>query len=121
MKMKDYDNFFLGVTDLKEAKKYYADVLGLQIKFDFSDRGMAAFNVGDQEPAIILKDLNTFPDFKPTIWFVVDDVKKEYENLKEKGVKFLSEPFEIMTGMAVEFEDPFGNRLGITDYTKTSE
>jgi hypothetical protein len=29
---------------------------------------------------------------------------------------FLSEPFKIKTGMAVEFEDPFGNRLGITDY-----
>lgn len=34
--MKDYDNFFLGVTDLKQAKKYYEDVLGLQVKFDFS-------------------------------------------------------------------------------------
>jgi predicted enzyme related to lactoylglutathione lyase len=121
MKMKDYDNFFLGVTDLKKAKKYYEDVLGLQIKFDFSDRGMAAFNVGDEEPAIILKDLNVFPEVKPTIWFVVDDLKNEYQKLKENGVNFLSEPFEIMTGMAVEFEDPFGNRLGITDYTKTSE
>lgn len=117
--MKDYDNFFLGVTDLKQAKKYYEDVLGLQLKFDFSDRGMAAFNVGDEEPAIILKDINIFPDVKPTIWFVVDDVKNEYNKLKENGVNFLSEPFEIMTGMAAEFEDPFGNRLGITDYTKT--
>lgn len=82
---------------------------------------MAAFNVGDQEPAIILKDLNKFPDVKPTIWFVVDDVKDEYNSLKERGVSFLSEPFEIMTGMAVEFEDPFGNRFGITDYSKTSK
>jgi len=30
----------------------------------------------------------------------------------------LSEPFEIYTGLAVEFEDPFGNKLGITDYSK---
>ncbi len=29
-----------------------------------------------------------------------------------------SEPYEIYTGLAVEFEDPFGNRLGITDYSK---
>jgi predicted enzyme related to lactoylglutathione lyase len=119
VKMKDYDNFFIGVKDLEQAKKYYEDVLGLQLKFDFSDKGMAAFNVGDQEPAIILKDLNIFPDVKPTIWFVVDDVKNEYNNLKKRGVTFLSEPFEIMTGMAVEFEDPSGNRLGITDYSKT--
>ena len=26
--------------------------------------------------------------------------------------------FEIGTGNAVEFEDPFGNRLGVTDYIK---
>ena len=88
------------------------------MKFDFADKGMVAFNVQDEEPAIILKDLKAFPEVKPTIWFVVDDVQLEYQKLKEKGVKFLSEPFEILTGMAVEFEDPSGNRLGITDYSK---
>ena len=114
--MINYDNFFLGVDNLFEAKEYYQKVLGLGIKFDFSSKGMLAFNVGDEEPAIILKDRNIFKNTKPTIWFVVDDVKSEYEKLLDRGVKFLSEPFEIMTGMAVEFDDPFGNRLGITDY-----
>ena len=61
------------------------------------------------------------PEVEPTVWLVVDDVKEEYQNLKNKGVNFLSEPFEILTGMAVEFEDPSGNRLGITDYTKTPD
>lgn len=78
--------------------------------------GMSAFNVGSEEPAIILKDKTKFSDVKPTIWFVVDDVTETYNELKEKGVKFLSAPFRIRTGNAVEFEDPFGNRLGITDY-----
>ena len=32
--MKNYDNFFLGVKDLKEAKKYYGETLGLKLKFD---------------------------------------------------------------------------------------
>ena len=35
---------------------------------------------------------------------------------KQKDI--LSEPFKIGTGNAVEFEDPFGNRLGVTDYIK---
>lgn len=39
--------------------------------------------------------------------------------MKDKGINFLSEPFNIKTGMAVEFNDPFGNRLGITDYTNS--
>ncbi len=115
--MENYDNFFLPVDNLKEAKEYYQKI-GLSVKFDFSDMGMVAFRVGRQEPAIILKDTHKFPGAKPTVWFVVDDVRAEYEKLSAKGVVFLSEPFEIHTGLAVEFEDPFGNRLGITDYSK---
>jgi predicted enzyme related to lactoylglutathione lyase len=116
--MKDYDNFFLPSRDLQKGKKFYQDMLGLPIKFDFSDMGMLAFKVGDNEPAIILKDIAKFPETKPSIWLVVDSVQEEYRRLKAKGLKFLSAPFEIHTGMAVEFEDPFGNRLGLTDYTK---
>jgi len=116
--MKDYDNFFLPVADLERAKDFYQKSLGLSIKFDFSDKGMTAFKIGNQEPAIILKDLKRFPDAKPTIWFVVDDVKQEFEKLKKKGIKFVSDPFQIPTGLAVEFEDPFGNRFGITDNSK---
>jgi predicted enzyme related to lactoylglutathione lyase len=115
--MKDYDNFFLPVADLEKARLFYQKLLGLALKFDFSDKGMVAFKVGGQEPAIILKDLKKFPDAKQTIWFVVDDVRVEFERLKKNGVRFLSEPFQIPTGLAVEFEDPFGNRLGITDYS----
>ena len=113
----DYDNFLLPSGDLKAGKAFYCDLLGLPVKFDFSAMGMVAFKVGDNEAAIILKDTNKFPNAKPTIWFVVDNVQAEYERLKAKGLKFLSEPFPIKTGMAVEFEDPFGNRLGLTDYS----
>ena len=42
----------------------------------------------------------------------------KYKEMREKGIAFLSETFKIKTGYAVEFEDPFGNRLGITDYNK---
>lgn len=115
--MNNYDNFFLGVNNLSKAKEYYENTLGLKLKFDFSSKGMLAFNVGDLEPAIILKDKNIFKDIKPTIWFQVENVEKEYEKLLQSGVEFLSSPFKIQTGMAVEFEDPFGNRLGITDYS----
>jgi predicted enzyme related to lactoylglutathione lyase len=119
--MKDYDNFFLPSDDLKKGKEFYQDLLGLPVKFDFSNMGMIAFKVGDNEPAIILKDTSKFQGNKPTIWFVVNNVQEEYKLLKVKGVKFLSEPFQIQTGLAVEFEDPFGNRLGLTDYSKSSK
>lgn len=114
----DYDNFFLPAQDLESAKEFYGNQLGLETKFDFSDKGMIAFKIGKNEPAIIL---STVQHTKPTIWFTVDDVKTTCEYLKEKGVVFLSGPFEIMTGLAVEFNDPFGNKLGITDYSKSNK
>ncbi|OZI07125.1 lactoylglutathione lyase [Siphonobacter sp. BAB-5385] len=113
--MHDFDNFFLPADNLEEAKDFYKNKLGLEMKFDFSDKGMTAFKVGDNEPAIIL---NRMPNASPAIWFTVDDAQKAYEVLQQKGVHFLSEPFEIATGFAVEFSDPFGNKLGITDYSK---
>lgn len=116
MRVADYDNFFLGTANLEESKKFYQDKLGLALKFDFSEKGMMAFKVGDNEPAIILKDINKFPAAKPAIWFKVESVAKAYEEMKEKGVFFSTEPYKIQTGWAVEFTDPSGNMLGLTDY-----
>jgi len=115
---EDYDNFFLPADNLEMAIKFYRDTLGLSIKFDFSEIGMTAFKVGNQEPAIIVQDKSKFPQARPSILFLVKDVTKAYQQMKSKGVKFLSEPYEIHTGMAVHFEDPFGNLLRLTDYTR---
>lgn len=104
--MKDYDNFFLPIDDLEKGKDFYRKILGLSVKFDFSDKGMVTFKVGNQEPAIILKDLKKFPQAKTTIWFVVNDVIEEYKKLKGKGVQFLSEPFHISTGLAGDLKIP---------------
>jgi predicted enzyme related to lactoylglutathione lyase len=115
--MQLYDNFFLPADDLEKGRAFYQDMLGLRVKFDLSAQGILAFNVGKEEPALFLgKAWN-----KPAIWFEVDDVQAMYGAMKEKGVDFLSEPFEVRTGFAVEFDDPFGNRLGIADYTKMPE
>jgi len=116
--LKNYDNFFLPATDLEKGREFYQSILGLPVKFDFSAHGLLAFKVGSEEPAIILR---SHPGVKPSILFEVDDVRETYAELKKKGVVFLSEPYEINTGLAAEFEDPFGNRLGITDYSKAPE
>jgi len=116
--MEEYNNFILPVDDFENAKDFYKNTLGLSIKFDFSERGLCAFKVGKEEPAIILKDKKVFPDSKTSIWFVVNNVNNKYDELNKKGVRFLSKPYKIPTGNAVEFEDLSGNRFGITDYNK---
>lgn len=115
--IKNYDNLFLPAADYQESVRFYTEILGLEKKFEFVEQGMAAFKIGDEEPAIILKDQTKFPNTAPTIWIEVGDVKTVYDEMKSKGVQFLSEPFKIRTGMAVEFTDPSGNYLGFTDYS----
>lgn len=112
----NYDNFFLPVDDYEKGKQFYTETLGLKIKFEFEKQGMVAFSVGDEEPAIILKDRQKFPEAKPTVWIEVADVRSLYNEMKKKGINFLTEPFKIRTGWAVEFIDPTGNNLGFTDY-----
>ncbi len=114
--MKNYDNFFFPSDNFDDSKEFYSKTLGLSVKFDFSDHGMIAFKVGKEEPAIIIKDRSKFPNAKPALWIEVEDVQSLYPEMKDKGVKFLTEPFRIKTGWAVEFTDPSGNLLGITDY-----
>jgi len=114
--IKNYDNFFLPANDYQESVRFYSEVLGLEKKFEFAKQGMIAFKVGNEEPAIILKDKTKMPDTVPTIWMEVEDAKAMYEKLKAKDLICLSEPFRIRTGWAVEFTDPSGNRLGFTDY-----
>lgn len=115
--LKDYDNFFVPTDNLDAAKNFYGGILGLPTKFAFSDADMIAFKINNQEPAIIVQDITKIPHAKPAIWFTVDDVHVTYKDLQTKGVTFLSEPYEIPTGLAAQFTDPFGNRLGITDYS----
>lgn len=88
----------------------------MKIKFEFAEQGIIAFCIGNEEPAIILKDKKKFPNTKSTIWIEVLDVKQLYSEMKEKGVTFITEPFKIRTGWAVEFTDPSGNILGFADY-----
>lgn len=114
--IRNYDNFFLPVDDYEKSKQYYSETLGMKIKFEFAEQGMIAFCIGNEEPAIILKDKKKFPNTKPAIWIEVLDVKQLYSEMKEKGVTFITEPFKIRTGWAVEFTDPSGNILGFADY-----
>ncbi|WP_239058193.1 VOC family protein [Bacteroides sp. 214] len=116
--IKNYDNYFLPANNYQESVHFYSEVLGLEKKFEFAEQGMVAFKVGNEEPAIILKDKTKMPNTIPAIWIEVEDTKAVYEKMKAKGIVFLSEPFKIRTGWAVELNDPSGNRLGFTDYKR---
>lgn len=115
-KILHIDNFFLPAGNLQESRRFYTDTLHLCVKFDFSERGLLAFRVGNDEAAIILKDSSRFPDAKPALLLHVTDVQQFYNELLPKGVAFTKRPYKINTGWAAELLDPSGNVIGITDY-----
>ncbi len=47
--LKNYDNFFFPASDLEQGREFYQNILGLSVKFDFSDHGLLAFKVGNKE------------------------------------------------------------------------
>lgn len=110
------DNYFLPAADLEQSRQFYAGVLGLPLKFDFSDRGLLAFRAGDGEPAIILKDSRRYPDARPALMLQVADVRQVCRELEQQGVVLSKPPYRIKTGWAAELHDPSGNAIGLTDY-----
>ena len=62
---------------------------------------MTAFKVGENDPAIILSNMQ---NARPAIWFTDEDVRKIYDHFQKKDMVFMSEPCD--------------NKLRLTDYSK---
>src|ERR1044072_1310056 len=103
------------VNDLKKAKDFYGQTLGLKV--DTSEMGLE-IHPGDTDVFIYPK-----PNHKPASFtvlnFVVDDIEKAVKELKQNGVQFEKYEGEIKTddqgihhngGPAIAwFKDPAGN------------
>jgi predicted enzyme related to lactoylglutathione lyase len=116
------------VDDQAKALKFYTEILGFVKKAD-----VTAYNyrwltvVSPEEPDSTQLQLapNTNPAAKtyqeaifkqgtPAAMFYVDDVQKEYQRLKELGVKFTMEPTKTPGSTIVMLDDTCGNLLQLT-------
>lgn len=111
------DNVLFGVSDFAEARRFYAERLGLPIKFELAAVGLAGFRLGGEEPGLLVRAGGG----DPRVWLEVADARAAATDLRSRGVEVLGEPFEVATGWTVEFADPSGNVLRLTDYTKRPE
>jgi len=119
------------------AKDFYVGKLGFEVKVDSSlpngFRWLTVAPKGQPDLEIILMKLGSSSDFVKmkgedtaekdveTIagllkrgWFgpgafQTADCRKTYEELKAKGVEFVSEPKDQFYGVEAVFKDPFGN------------
>jgi predicted enzyme related to lactoylglutathione lyase len=103
------------VTDIKRAREFYGDVLGLKQSRESAGGMWVEYDIGGGTLAI-----GCFGDvWKPSadgtcIAFEVDDLDAEIKRFKSKGVKFAME--EVMDTPACRFTiilDPDGNPVMI--------
>jgi metallothiol transferase len=103
------------VSNLEKAAKFYKETLGLEKKYEYSS--YIGFECGGVEIGLTptLKEGQKVSPASPSVEFLVDDVEKVYNELKNKGVKFIKELHEEpWGGRQATFTDPDGNILDIT-------
>jgi len=107
------------VNDLKQAKDFYAQTLGLKV--NESEMGLK-IHPGDTDVFIYPKPNHTPASFT-VLNFLVDDIDKAVDELKKNGVRFEQYDGEIKTnekgihhngGPSIAwFKDPAGNILSV--------
>lgn len=101
------------VDDMNEAEELYVNKLGMTL--------LERLPLGDAGEALFLDAGNVNLELIPVkafegegrlavpgvhhLSFKSDDVEKSTEELKEKGIKFIKEPFEALPGMTLAFFD----------------
>jgi predicted enzyme related to lactoylglutathione lyase len=107
---------FVGVpvTDLKRARAFYEDVLGLKISDEMMGGKWIEYAVGDETLAIA----NVGDTWKPSDQgagpaFEVENFDDAIKRLKDRHVRFAAEPFETPCCHMAVIQDPNGNKLMI--------
>ncbi|GMR68997.1 MULTISPECIES: VOC family protein [Bacillus cereus group] len=104
--------------DLAAAKKWYAELLGIEPYFERP--GYIEFRLGDYQHELGLIDSRYAPDGPATgpagavVYWHVDNVTATFKNLLSMGAKEYEAPTERGEGfITASVVDPFGNILGI--------
>jgi predicted enzyme related to lactoylglutathione lyase len=112
------------VSDQDRALDFYTNVLGFEERVDNATPDGPRFltvGVHGQEFQLVLwpgtpgQAQPTQGRIPATCTIETDDLRKEYEALKSRGVKFETDVLEFPWGYIAQFEDPDGNRLQLRE------
>ena len=109
------------VSDLKQAKQFYSEVLGMEVS---EDEYTLELNIGGEKSVMVYPKGNHTPASFTVLNFPVNDIEKAVEFLTGKGIVFeiynqpdlKTDEKGIMRGegpLIAWFKDPFGNILSI--------
>ncbi|MFD4524531.1 VOC family protein [Streptomyces sp. NPDC058470] len=120
-----FDNVLLPVGNLDEAVSFY-ERAGFPVAFRLDEAGIALLKVGKETPGLLLRLDEELSRRAPVwasvrVWLEVRDARAVAGMLVAAGVETLDAPFPGATGWTVEIADPWGNVVGLTDYSKRPE
>jgi len=115
VKLSEIAQVALTVTDLREAKAFYRDVLGMQFLFDAGT--MAFFQCGPVRLTIGVPEKPCNPE-GTVVYFRIAEMEPACALLKGLGVAFLQEPHVVARMKSHDLwlafvKDPSGNPLGL--------
>ncbi len=114
MKIKGIGFVGVPVTDLKRARAFYEDVLGLKVSDEMMGGKWIEYAVGNDTLAIAnVSDTWTPSDQGTGAALEVEDFDEAISRLKDRQVRFAAEPFETPCCHMAVIQDPDGNKLMI--------
>ena len=127
-----FNAYAIPVKNLEECVAFYRDKVGLKLQnreddiayfvFDKQDRpGLALITMENAVNLISESQVRPNEEVAHRTYFAVflDDVDKEYEELRSKGVHFVKPPTTFPWGQRIAyFEDPEGNLWEISTFLK---
>jgi predicted enzyme related to lactoylglutathione lyase len=114
MKIKEIGFVAIPVTDMKRARSFYEEVLGLQVSDKMMQGRWIEYSVGDDTLAIANVSETWTPSDQGTgAAFEVEDFDEAIKRLKDRHVRFAAEPFEMPCCHMAVVQDPDGNKLMI--------
>ncbi len=116
----------LVVRNQAEALKFYTEKVGFEKKTDFTPPGRDRWvTVGPKSQELEFAlfqagrgDANNWskewkPGIYPQVVMRVDNCRKAFEELKERGVQFVQDPKEYPWGISATFSDLDGNLFSL--------
>jgi predicted enzyme related to lactoylglutathione lyase len=102
------------VTDLKRAREFYEEVLGLKVSEEMMSGRWIEYVVGDGTLAIANVGEHWRPSDQGTgAALEVENFEDAIKRLKDRQVRFAAEPFETPCCRMAVVQDPDGNKLMI--------
>lgn len=107
MKVRAIDFVVTGVSDVRRSKEFYRDVLGIEDEILFEDETWVEF---DTRP-VALALTQPASERNTMVALAVADVREAVEELRQKGVTVVREPFDTPVCVMAIIADPDGNPI----------